>query len=141
MTLFLGLPFLVLRIYLPDETTMSKVEESFDNYSTPIIDSLNFKELQDADDTYQSKDYKEAVRLFRLSAEQGVVLAQYNLGLMYAKGEGVLQDYTLAHMWWSICGTKLHEGCVKNRYIVEKKITSEQWKKSMKMAINWKPKK
>jgi len=39
------------------------------------------------------QDYKEAVRLYRLSAEQGIAQAQYNLGLMYDKGQGVPQDY------------------------------------------------
>jgi hypothetical protein len=32
----------------------------------------------------------EAVRWFRLAAEQGNALAQSNLGVMYANGEGVL---------------------------------------------------
>ena len=39
------------------------------------------------------QDYKEAVRLYRLAAEQGHAKAQSNLGLMYAKGHGVTQDY------------------------------------------------
>ena len=90
-------------------------KESFDNYATPIIDSLNFKELQDADDAYQRKDYKEAVRLFRLSAEQGVVLAQFNLGLMYAKGQGVPQDYLLAHMWFNISGSNGYNDTEENK--------------------------
>jgi uncharacterized protein len=85
------------------------------------------------------QDYKEAVKWYRLSAEQEFVSAQFNLGLMYAKGQEILQDNTLAHMWWSICGGKLHEGCVKNRYIVERKITYKQWEKSLKMALYWKP--
>ncbi len=33
-------------------------------------------------------------------AEQGNVDAQYNLGLMYYKGEGVLQDYKEAEKWF-----------------------------------------
>lgn len=48
------------------------------------------------------QDYKEAVKSFRLAAEQGDALAQYNLGLMYENGEGVPQDLTRAHMWWNI---------------------------------------
>ncbi len=34
----------------------------------------------------------EAVRWYRLAAEQGYVSAQTNLGVMYATGEGVTQD-------------------------------------------------
>ena len=44
----------------------------------------------------------EAVRWYRLSAGQGFALAQFNLGLMYARGEGVLKDSALAHMWLNI---------------------------------------
>ena len=50
-------------------------------------------DFQDATDAYKRKDYKEAVRLYRLSAEQGYAKAQFNLGLMYYKGQGVSQDY------------------------------------------------
>ena len=38
------------------------------------------------------KDYKEAVRLFRRSEEQGYIKAQFNLGNSYYKGQGVPQD-------------------------------------------------
>ena len=38
------------------------------------------------------KDAKEAVRLFRLAADQGHTLAQYNLGTCYKQGEGVVKD-------------------------------------------------
>ena len=39
------------------------------------------------------QDYKEAARLYRLSAEQGLAEAQSNLGVMYEDGQGVQQDY------------------------------------------------
>jgi TPR repeat protein len=35
----------------------------------------------------------------RAAAEQGDALGQYNLGLMYANGEGVPQDYAEAAKW------------------------------------------
>ena len=50
-------------------------------------------DFQDGVDAYQRKDYKEAVRLYRLSAKQGDADAQYNLGWMYDNGQGVPQDY------------------------------------------------
>ena len=34
------------------------------------------------------QDYAAAAKWFRLAAEQGHALSQYNLGLMYDKGEG-----------------------------------------------------
>jgi len=39
------------------------------------------------------QDYKEAIKWFRLAAEQGYAEAQYNLSLKDADGRGVLQDY------------------------------------------------
>jgi len=44
---------------------------------------------------YQRGDYATAVRLWRPPAEQGNAEAQYNLGVMYAEGDGVPQDYAI----------------------------------------------
>ena len=87
------------------------------------------------------QDYKEAFKWYRLSAEQGIALAQYNLGVMCATGQGVLQDYALAHMWWNICGSNGDKDCVKNRNIVEKKMSPSQIEEAQRLARNWKPKK
>jgi uncharacterized protein len=85
------------------------------------------------------QDYKEAVRWYRLSAEQGNALAQYNLGNQYAKGTGVLQDYALAHMWFNLAGSNGYKNGMKNRGIVEKRMTPQQIEKAQDMARNWKP--
>ena len=45
-------------------------------------------------DAHTKKDYKEAIKWFRLAAEQGHSSAQINLGSIYENGEGgVPQDY------------------------------------------------
>jgi TPR repeat protein len=87
------------------------------------------------------QDYKEAVKWYRLAAEQGDAFAQYNLGAMYAEGLGVLQDYVLAHMWWNIAGSNGYEDAVKERNIVEKKMTPSQIEEAQRLTRNWKPKK
>jgi TPR repeat protein len=43
-----------------------------------------------------AQDFAEAVRLYRLAAEQGYLLAQCFLGLMFEAGQGVAQDYAEA---------------------------------------------
>jgi hypothetical protein len=48
------------------------------------------------------QDYKEAVKWYRLSAEQGVAQAQYKLGWMYSNGLGVPQDYKEAVKWYRL---------------------------------------
>ncbi len=49
---------------------------------------------------YERKDYAQAFAEFRLAAVQGNVMAQFNLGLMYANGQGVAQDYSQAAAWY-----------------------------------------
>ena len=48
------------------------------------------------------QDYAEAVKWFRLAADQGNATAQYNLGLMYDKGQGVPQNYAEAVKWYRL---------------------------------------
>ena len=50
-------------------------------------------DYQDGWNAWNRLDYKEAFKLFRLSAEQGNALAQSHLGRMFEKGQGVPQDY------------------------------------------------
>jgi len=49
-----------------------------------------------------SQDYKEAVKWYRLAAEQGNATAQNNLGEMYAKGEGISKDIKEAVKWFRL---------------------------------------
>jgi uncharacterized protein len=49
---------------------------------------------------YNRGEYATALRQFRPLAEQGNVLAQYSLGLMYSKGQGVTQNYAEAAKWY-----------------------------------------
>jgi uncharacterized protein len=88
-----------------------------------------------------TQDYKEAVRLYRLSAEQGNAGGQLNLGFMYTRGKGVLQDYALAHMWFNLSGSNGNKQAVKNRDIVEERMSPSQIEEAQRMARNWKPKK
>ena len=45
------------------------------------------------------QDDAEAVRWYRLGADQGYAAAQHNLGVMYANGRGVAQDDAEAVRW------------------------------------------
>ena len=48
------------------------------------------------------EDDAEAVRWYRLAADQGLANAQYNLGVMYADGEGVPEDDAEAVRWYRL---------------------------------------
>jgi TPR repeat protein len=42
------------------------------------------------------RNYAEAMKWFRKAADQGNALGEANLGSLYARGEGVRQDYAEA---------------------------------------------
>ena len=48
---------------------------------------------------YDNGDYATALREWKPLAERRNALAQFNLGAMYEKGRGVLQDYKTAMKW------------------------------------------
>ena len=48
---------------------------------------------------YQHGDYTTALQDFRVAAASNDPRAQYNIGNMYAKGQGVPQDYVRAAKW------------------------------------------
>jgi uncharacterized protein len=56
--------------------------------------------LEDGEAAYQRGDYETAVRLWRLSGDEGNVEAQFNLGLLYSSGQGGPQDYAQALIWY-----------------------------------------
>ena len=56
--------------------------------------------FEDGFTAYDNGDYATALRLWRPFADQGNAIAQNNLGIMYANGEGVPQDYAQAVIWY-----------------------------------------
>ena len=72
-----------------------------------------------------------------MAAGQGYASAQVNLGLMYANGEGVPQDYVQAHMWFNLAASKGNENGRKNRDIIAKKMTPVQITEAQRIAREW----
>ena len=60
----------------------------------------NADQLDEANAAYMRGDYSEAEHLLRPLAEQGIAIAQNNLGVMYGKGKGVPQDDAEAVRWY-----------------------------------------
>lgn len=91
------------------------------------------------------KDYRKALKWYRKAAEQGHASAQYNLGIMYGNSKGVPKDYVQAHKWFSLTASRSqgqdHEHSVKNRDVIEKRMTPAQVAEAQKLAREWKPKK
>ncbi|MEK9985501.1 MAG: tetratricopeptide repeat protein, partial [Opitutae bacterium] len=55
------------------------------------------------------QDYVEAIKWFRLAAEQGHVVSQYQLGLIYEKGLGVSMHKGVAESWFRLAAEQGHK--------------------------------
>ena len=89
---------------------------------------------EDGVEAFKKGDYAIALKLFRPLAEKGIVRAQYNLGVMYDKGQGVIQDYVLAHMWYNISANNGNDDGRHNRDSIAKEMTPAQISKAQDMA-------
>ena len=64
-------------------------------------DSTDYEMIVEIGNEYIiAKNYEEAVRCYRLAAENGYARGQWNLGAMYDFGYGVTQDYQKAVDWY-----------------------------------------
>ncbi len=82
-----------------------------------------------------------AAAWYRKAAEQGVVDAQNNLGLMYGRGQGVPQDYVRAHMWLNLAAANGNANAAKGRDITASMMTAAHIAEAQRLAREWKPKK
>tara|TARA_B100000886_G_scaffold292722_1_gene218651 strand:+ start:732 stop:1112 length:381 start_codon:yes stop_codon:yes gene_type:complete len=85
-------------------------------------------------EAYERGDFSNALRIFRLAAEQGDSKAQYNLGVMYRDGQGVPQDNVYANMWWSIAASNGSDIGAGNRDRVVKEMTKDQIAKARRLV-------
>ena len=69
------------------------------------------------------EDHAEAVKWFRLAAEQGQVGAQFNLGVCYTTGRGVSKDQKEAERWLALALAQNNENLQKfvNQMLSSKK--------------------
>ena len=49
---------------------------------------------------FGNKEYKEALKYYHKAAEKRQTHAEFQLGVMYARGLGVSQDWKTAYEWW-----------------------------------------
>ena len=100
--------------------------------------------LEDGLAAHERGDYATALRLFRPLGEQGNASAQYNLGVMYALGQGVPRDNVQAYMWFDL-SARFSEGVerdrmVQNRDVIASYLTPAQLAEAQRLAREWKPK-
>ncbi len=79
------------------------------------------------------------MKWYRKAAEQGNADAQTTLGVMYANGEGVPEDFIQAHMWFNLAAAQGNELGRENRDIVAERMTPAQVAEAQRLAREWKP--
>lgn len=68
---------------------------------SPPLEGLSAMELTTLGvEQFDRKNYASARQSFRTAADQGYAMAQFNLGLMYHRGDGVPQDNDQAMQWF-----------------------------------------
>ena len=66
-------------------------------------------ELQEGINAYNKGKYTEALKKFKHLAKKGNPIAQYNLGKMYGKGQGVPEDFKEAVKWSKLSAEQGYE--------------------------------
>ncbi|HEY3198525.1 MAG TPA: tetratricopeptide repeat protein [Nitrospirales bacterium] len=66
------------------------------------LGSVSFAHLKDGIDAYHEGKYSLALQELRPLAEENDPEAQFYIGVMYAKGRGVPQDYQAAVHWYQL---------------------------------------
>ena len=74
-------------------------------------DTVSYKEGADA---YAKGEFSVALKKLQPVAERGNPQAQFYLGLMYSKGDGVEQDHGAAGAWWNKAAEQGHTGAQEN---------------------------
>jgi hypothetical protein len=89
--------------------------------------------------TSSSTTWREAVKWFKKAADQGYASAQYELGIRYEYGEGVLQDFVFAHVFYNLSASMGYGNARLALKELTKRMTPDSVARAQKMARNWKP--
>ena len=75
-----------------------------------------------------------------MAADQGLSLAQRNLGRHYARGDGVPQDFVQAYMWLNLSAAQGDSEAKKSIDELTEHMTPAQVAEAQRLAKDWKPK-
>jgi hypothetical protein len=81
-----------------------------------------------------TQNYSSAVFWYNKSAEQGLAVAQANLGVLYAFGKGVSQNYVQSYKWLDLASAANITAAQRNRDKIAKMMSPTQIKEGKKLA-------
>ena len=76
---------------------------------------------------FKRKDYAFAINMYRVAASWAYKPAEYNLAVMYARGQGVPMDLPRAMAWMTLAAERNETQYVEARELIHGKLTSAQF--------------
>ena len=77
----------------------------YTDYNSPEFKDRKIQDLL-GNFYYKKINYPKAYEFFQLAADQGYANSQFNLGVMFRSGQGVVQDYVEAVRWFSLAAAQ-----------------------------------
>jgi hypothetical protein len=78
-----------------------------------------------AADAVRHKDYAHAVEMYQVASSWAYKTAQYNLGVMYARGEGVAVDLPRAMAWMTLAAERGDKQYVQARDVIASNLDKD----------------
>ena len=94
-------------------------------------------ELQEGLRAYSQGNFAGALRLWAPLAQRGDAVAQYNLGRLYARGEGVVRDLPEAYKWFTLAGKGGRREGEQARQALARAMTPVQQAEGLRRAEAW----
>jgi hypothetical protein len=85
---------------------------------------------------YNDGNHGKALTIWRPIAESGHALAQYNIGIAYARGTGVEKDLVAASRWWKRSALQGHRDSAYNLGLIYAR-GDNQIPRDMVLAAHW----
>jgi TPR repeat protein len=93
--------------------------------------------LQDGLRAYSQRNYPVALRNWGPLAQRGDAVAQFNLGRMYARGEGVARDLPEAYKWFTLAAVGGRREGEQARLAIARAMTPVQMAEGLRRADAW----
>jgi TPR repeat protein len=86
-----------------------------------------------------TQDWVKANIWVRKAAEQGLAVAQDDLGVSYGDGRGVPQDWVECYMWIRMAANQRNTQAIQDLDYAKARMTPEQIAQAEQRAKEWKP--
>jgi TPR repeat protein len=94
-------------------------------------------ELQEGLRAYAQRNYAVALRHWGPAAQRGDAAAQFNIGRLYARGEGVPRDYSEAYKWFTLAAAGGRREGEQARQAIARSMTPVQMAEGLRRAEVW----